>query len=59
MARYCDNDQCEGRAHTAACATDSNGLDMADDTAMEDGHPRRRPAPVTTLPAPRQEGAAA
>lgn len=62
MARYCDNDNCEGRFHTAACATSDTGLDMADETAMEDGYARptaRRNATVTPLPQPRQGGAAA
>lgn len=60
MARYCDNDNCDGRSHTTACATTDSGLDMADETAMEDGYARpRRIATVTTLPQPHQEGAAA
>lgn len=61
MARYCDNDNCEGRLHTTACATDSTDLDMADETAMEDGDYRRprRLATVTPLPQSRQGGAAA
>jgi len=61
MARYCDNDNCDGYAHTAACATADTALDMADETAIEDGRyrPSRRIATVTTLPVPRQGGAAA
>lgn len=58
MARYCDNDNCEGRLHTTACATDTTDWDMADETAMEDGYARRRTAPVLALPQQRNRRAA-